>query len=237
MATAGPVYTELLAQQPNRDTTVPDIDTRMKTIQDAREQAQAALKQAQISMVKETKFKEFEIGNKVWLEGRNIKRPYDSPKLSPKRYGPFRVVAKISSVAYKLQIPAMWQIHDVFHASLLTPYKETVEHGKNFLEPPPNIIEGEEEWEVEQILDKRIFGRSKKLQFLVRWKGYSPAHDQWVNREDMAADDLVRIFERENPHNAPVQHPARSKRIRATTVDFDSPDIASSREASVEPAD
>jgi len=140
-------------------------------------------------------------------------------------------------VAYKLQIPATWQIHDVFHASLLTPYKETVEHGKNFLEPPPDIIEGEEEWEVEQILDKRIFGRSKKLQFLVRWKGYSPAHDQWVNREDMAADDLVRIFERENPDNAPVQRPTRSKRIRATTVDFDSPDIASSRKPLWKPAD
>src|SRR5882672_10702630 len=53
----------------------------------------------------------------------------------------------------------------------------------------------------------------------------------------MAADDLVRIFERENPHDAPVQRPTRSKKIRATTVDFDSPDIASSREASVEPAD
>jgi len=54
----------------------------------------------------------------------------------------------------------------------------------------------------------------QELQFLVRWKGYSPAHDQWVNREDMAADDLVRIFERENPHKPPVQRPARSKRIR-----------------------
>src|SRR5712675_629326 len=183
-----------LAHQPNRDTTVPDIDKRMKTIQDAREQAQAALKQTQESMVKETKFKEFEIGNKVWLEGRNIKRPYDSPKLSPKRYGPFRVVAKISPVAYKIQIPATWQVHDVFHVSLLTPYKETVEHGGNFLEPPPDIIEGEEEWEVEQVLGKRHFGRGKRLQYLVRWKGYSPAHDQWINKEDMAANDLVRIF-------------------------------------------
>src|SRR5712675_102990 len=208
----------------------------MKLIKDAREQAQDALKQTQENMIKETRFKEFEIGQKVWLEGKNIKRPYDSPKLSPKRYGPFRVVAKISPVAYKLQIPATWQVHDVFHASLLTPYKETVEHGKNFLEPPPDIIEGEEEWVVEQILGKRVFGCSQTLQYLVRWKGYSLAHDQWVNREDMATDDLIKIYEQEN-REAPAPRPARSKRIRATMVDFDSPDIASSWEASVEPAD
>jgi len=183
-----------------------------------------------------TKFKGFEIGNKVWLEGKNIKRPYDSPKLSPKRYGPFRVVTKISPMAYKIQILATWQVHNVFHASLLTPYKETVEHGENFLEPPPDIIEGEEEWEVEQVLGKCHFGRGKQIQYLVRWKGYSPAHDQWINKEDMAANDLVRIFEREN-RNTPEQHPTRSNRIRATTVDFDSPEIASSREASVEPMD
>jgi len=141
-------------------------------------------------------------------------------------------------VAYKLNIPPTWQIHDVFHASLLTPYKETVEHGKNFLEPPPDVIEGEEEWEVEQILAKRHLGRGKRLQYLVRWKGYSPAHDQWIYKEDMAADDLIKIYKWENRSDEEVRPPwTRGKRIRATTVDFDSPNIASSREASVEPAD
>src|SRR5712672_2843647 len=52
----------------------------------------------------------------------------------------------------------------------------------------------------------------------------------------MATDDLVRIFEREN-RTTPEQRPTWINRIRATTVDFDSPEIASSREASVEPAD
>src|SRR5712672_2904271 len=210
----------------------------MKLINDAREQAQEALKRTQEAMIKESKFKGFEIGKKVWLEGMNIKRPYNSQKLSPKRYGPFEVVAKISQVAYKLIIPPTWQIHDVFHVSLLTPYKETVEHGKNFLDPPPDVIEGEEEWEVEQILEKRHFGRGKRLQYLVRWKGYSPAHDQWIYKENMAADDLIKIYERENRSDEEVRPPrTRGKRIRATTVDFDSPDIASSREASEEPAD
>jgi len=57
-----------LAHQPVRDTTVPDIDTRMQLIKDAREQAQDALKQTQENMIKETKFKEFVISQKVWLE-------------------------------------------------------------------------------------------------------------------------------------------------------------------------
>ena len=108
-------------------------------------------------MIKETKFKGFDVRNKVWLEGTNIKRPYDSKKLSPRQYGPFKVVAKISHVAYKLRLPETWGIHNVFHTSLLTPYKETEEHRENFIEPPPEMIKGEEEWEIKQILGKCHF--------------------------------------------------------------------------------
>jgi hypothetical protein len=43
----------------------------------------------------------------------------------------------------------------VFHASLLSPYKETEEHSANYPELPPDLIEGEEEYEVEEILGSR----------------------------------------------------------------------------------
>jgi Chromo (CHRromatin Organisation MOdifier) domain len=153
------------------------------------------MSKAQEGLIKATKFKGYEEGRKVWLEGTNIKRPYDSPKLSPRRYGPFEVVAKISPVAYKLHLPETWQIHDVFHASLLTPFMETEEHRRNFVEPPPDKIEGKEEWEVEQILGKRHHGQGRKLQYLIRWKGYAPVHDQWIDRSDMNASELIEAYE------------------------------------------
>ena len=42
-----------------------------------------------------------------------------------------------------------WKIHDVFHALLLSPYKEMEEHSPNFEEPPPDLIDGEHKYEVE----------------------------------------------------------------------------------------
>jgi hypothetical protein len=80
-------------------------------------------------------------------------------------------------VVFRLELPKHWTIHDVFHASLLTPYRETSEYGINYPEPTPDLIEGEEEYEVERIVNSRRHGRSKKLQFLVQWKGYSVAHN------------------------------------------------------------
>jgi len=73
-----------LAHQPSREANIPDINSQLAHIKEAREEAQHALKQVQEKMIKETRFKGFEIGNKVWLEGTNIKRPYNSKKLSPK---------------------------------------------------------------------------------------------------------------------------------------------------------
>ena len=73
-------------------------------------------------------------------------------------------------VTYKLCLPPQWKIHDVFHGKTLTPYCETEVHGKNFPEPPPDLINREEEFEVDSIRDHRK--RGKGHLYLVRWKGY-----------------------------------------------------------------
>ena len=44
------------------------------------------------------------------------------------------------------------KIHNVFHIDLLIPYVKTQAYGENYLQPPPEIIDGEEEYEVEVII-------------------------------------------------------------------------------------
>ena len=100
-------------------------------------------------------YQPFTLGDKVWLEGTNLATMHPSHKLAAKCHGPFKITMVISPVVYRLEIPKQWKqrrLHDMFHASLLTRYKETEEHGINFHEPPPEIIEGEPEYEVEKIL-------------------------------------------------------------------------------------
>ena len=40
-----------------------------------------------------------------------------SRKLSALWAGPFRVAAKVNDVAFRLELPPDWHIHDVFHVS------------------------------------------------------------------------------------------------------------------------
>jgi len=57
-----------------------------------------------------------------------------------------------------LQLPASWRIHNVFHATLLKPYKENEIYGPNFPEPPSELENNEEVYEVDSILNHRKRG-------------------------------------------------------------------------------
>jgi len=92
-----------------------------------------------------------------------------------------------------------WSIHDVFHIDLLTPYHETDLHGSNYSRPAPDLIDNEEEYEVEKILDTRQFGRRRKRQYLIKWKGYPDSDNEWVDKKDVHAPEAIREFENQNP--------------------------------------
>ena len=91
------------------------------------------------------------------------------------------------------------KIHPVFHVDLLTKYQETDAYRPNYERPLLEIVEGEPEWEVEKIINSRLHGRHKKLQFLVRWKGFPSSEDSWVLKLDLSALNLVEDFYATHP--------------------------------------
>ena len=109
--------------------------------------------------------------------------------------GPYKVKGIVSSNAIELELPKFIKIHSVVNVSRVRLYKPQVE-GQKKTPLKPVIIEGEEEFEVEKILNKRMVQGKDK--FLVRWKGYTAEEDTWENRENLGnAKELVEEFERE----------------------------------------
>jgi len=112
----------------------------------------------------------------VWLLPRHIKTARPSKTLDCKKIGPFKILAKIGTSAYMLALQPSMAIHNTFHISLLEPYEDN-QFPLQIKEPPPSIqIEGEEEYELKEIIDSRL--HYNKFQYRAKWKGYSPEHDK-----------------------------------------------------------
>jgi hypothetical protein len=144
------------------------------------------------------KFIPFKKDDEVWLDSKNLKLPYPTRKLALKREGPFPIIEVITPLSYRLKLPDQWKIHPVFHVHLLTPFQETSAHGSNYLRPPPDLIDGVEEHEVEFITWHRLCGRT--YQYLVKWKGYPTADNTWEPESnlDHAAELLKEYKDRQS---------------------------------------
>jgi RNase H-like domain found in reverse transcriptase/Integrase zinc binding domain/Chromo (CHRromatin Organisation MOdifier) domain len=149
------------------------------------------------------------IGQMVWLKGRNLPLPYGTAKLAPRHHGPFKITKIISPVAVRLKLPIQWNIHPVFHTSLITAYTETPSHGPNFTQPPPDLIDGEAEYEVEQIRSHRTWGQCKSLQYLIKWKGYPESDNTWEDADQVHALILIKLY-----HQALSSTNLKAQRIR-----------------------
>ncbi|QRV83029.1 Transposon Tf2-7 polyprotein [Ceratobasidium sp. AG-Ba] len=140
--------------------------------------------------------REYKVGDKVWLVGQNITTRRPSKKLDNKKLGPFVISERISSHAYRLELPKTMRTHNVFHINLLTPFTEDKDFHRRQARPPPIVTEeGEEEYEVDHVVAWEQ--RKNGLYYQVRWKGYDPIEDTMERAEKIAGlpqimDNLLR---------------------------------------------
>ena len=68
--------------------------------------------------------------------------------------GPYKVIKVLSSVSYKLALPEKMRIHLVIHVSQLKKYTTASKYSPKVEQPPAELVDGKEGFEVEKVLDK-----------------------------------------------------------------------------------
>ena len=143
---------------------------------------------------------EFNVGDRVYVSARNIHTKRPSKKLDDKWYGPFEVLKRMKS-AYRIKLPLSMRIHDVFHASLLAKDPSDPLPDQQYPEPSPEVIDGEKEWLVEDILDVRKKpGRGKALEVLCSWVGFDKDATWWPIDNFEHSKELLDDFYKLYPH-------------------------------------
>ena len=198
--------------------------SRVESVNKFKTRTEAALEEAKAALVKSkddmaeyydrrrTPALEYQPGDRVFLDASDIHTTRPSRKLSHRRLSPFPIVKKVGNNAYHLHLPpSMSRLHPVFNVVKLTLAPEDPIPGRR-PHPPPllEIIDGEKEFVVEEILDSKVVNR--RLRYLIKWEGYRIEHNSWEPAGDVHAPEHIADFYR--------RHPGAPRHIRFDAIPF-----------------
>lgn len=170
---------------------------RMKSAWEfAKEQMGKAQERMQTATNRHRTEVDWEVGDRVYLSTKNLKTQRPSRKLSEQWTGPFEILEKVG-YSYRLRLPAGSNIHDVFAPDVLKKASEDPLTGQESAQPPGEIIAGEREWELEEILAVKLV--RKTLKYQASWVGYDPDPAWYPASNFMGSPHKLRDFHERNP--------------------------------------
>ena len=135
---------------------------------------------------------EFEVGDHIFLKvmpKRGVVRFAKRGKLSPRFIGPFEILERVGTVAYRLALPPnMSGIHEVFHVSMLWKYTPDPAHVVDWRQIEVDT-DGTFEEGLVCIVDSRDQVLRRKTVRLVRvlWRHYEVEESTWEREDTMRA--------------------------------------------------
>ena len=161
------------------------VDTLLSRLKDAKERLKKAQSRQKTDADKLRADAHFSVGDLVLLSTKNLSAMGGARKLMPKFIGPFPIEEKINDVAFRLTLPTQYRFHNVFHVSLLRPYKSD----KSAPMPvTPNVDPTSHQplFTPEKILDHKDKDVRKRRvrSFLVKWEGLDLSSARFVPESD-----------------------------------------------------
>ena len=141
---------------------------------------------------------DYKVENLVMLSTKDLKYQMvgrRTEKLTERFVGPYKIKKIVLSNVVELQLSSMVKIYPVVNVSRIRRYVGQVEEQRKE-QPAPVIIEGEEEWKVERILNKQQIREKDK--YLVYWKRFTVESDTWKERENLKnTKEAIKEFKKE----------------------------------------
>ncbi|KAL6125051.1 hypothetical protein ACLB2K_077559 [Fragaria x ananassa] len=164
-----------------------DTNEKIKVVRDRLKAAQSRQKSYVDVRRKDL---EFQVGDWVFLKlspWKGVVRFGKRGKLSPRYFGPYEIIERVGSLAYRLALPPeLSRIHNVFHVSMFRKY---IAYPSHVLEEQPISLQKDLSYEEEpvQILDrKEQVLRSKSISLIkVLWRSHQIEETTWESEEQM----------------------------------------------------
>ena len=212
-------------QQARAHRSAEDVSRRLQRILErARSNIKDSLERQAVAANRYRQHVVFHENDRVWVSGKNLRSDRPSKKLDDKMYGPFIITAKRGS-SCELQLPPGMHCWPVFHVSMLRKDPNNPLDGQRNPEPPPIIVDDNEEWEVEYVIGSRIYRRN--LEYRVKWVDFETDPGYYPAEFFTHAQEAVEDFHRQHPDAAgpatpvPPQDNPEEQAPLATAPDFE----------------